>query len=171
MKDRRDKIARNNTGFTLMEMLVVMAISAILIGMVTVTIAVVNNADTNKAARALNAAIGRARTESMAKGTEAGQLTLSMVDGALYYQIGDPLTEPKILISSQMIGVDAVYDDTTSTDGTPFTGTVTVKFSTSGFQEIDSTGMNLSKIIFSRGSRKVETVLYLTGKHETNLIL
>lgn len=169
MKDRRDKIVRNNTGFTLMEMLVVMAISAILIGMVTVTIAVVNNADASKAARALNAAIGQARTESMAKGTDAGQLTLSMVDGALYYQIGDTTTAPMILISSRMIGVEAVYDNTVQTTGSPFVGPVTVKFSTSGFQETEPSG-NLSKIIFSRGNRRVETVLYLTGKHETNLL-
>lgn len=169
MKDRRDKIVRNNTGFTLMEMLVVMAISAILIGMVTVTIAVVNNADASKAARALNAAIGQARTESMSKGTDAGQLTLSMVDGALYYQIGDTTTAPMILISSRLIGVEAVYDDTAPTTGSPLTGTVTVRFSTSGFQETEPSG-NLSKIIFSRGTRRVETVLYLTGKHETNLL-
>lgn len=169
MKDRRDKIVRNNTGFTLMEMLVAMAISAILIGMVTVTIAVVNNADASKAARALNAAIGQARTESMSKGTDAGQLTLSMVDGALYYQIGDPTTAPMIQISTRLIGVEAVYDDTALTTGSPLTGSVIVRFSTSGFQETEPSG-NLAKIIFSRGTRRVETVLYLTGKHETNLL-
>lgn len=171
MKDRRDKdkIVRSNTGFTLMEMLVTIVISAILIGMVTVTIAVVNNADAGKAARALNAAIGQARTESMAKGTDAGQLTLSMVEGALYYQIGDPTTAPMIQISSRLIGVEAVYDDTSLTTGSPLTTPVTVRFSTSGFQETGPSG-NLSKIIFSRGTRRVETVLYLTGKHETNLL-
>lgn len=171
---RRKELWHDNSGFTLLELLIVMAISIVLLSLVTVTIAVVNNADANKAARTFSTVIARARAESMAKGTDAGQLTITMEGGRLLYQLGDPATAPKEEISSAMIGVEVVYNDSTDAAiaGTTLTDgfTYTIRFSTSGLVERPAGADILTKLIFSRGNRRVSTVLYSTGKNETKIV-
>ncbi len=176
MRARHKKIWNDNSGFTLAELLVVLAIISILTGMAVLSYSVVGNADVNKAARNYASILSKARTESMAKGTDAGQLNLIYENNRLYYWIGteDASTAAKEEVCSSMIDVLLVYD----ANGTPLVvevesgHTYIIRFSTSGMVEpLDpSTNLFLSIVSFSRGNREVETVLYLTGKNKTRLV-
>lgn len=166
MRSKQRGIWNDNSGFSLVELMVVLAVTAIMVSLVTITIAVVNNSNVNKAASNFSAVLNRARTESMAKGTEAGRLTLTMENGRLYYQIGDPLSAVKEEICSSLIAVQisdgsGVYDYTDAK-------VITIRFNTSGMVAADSDP--LVSLIFSRGNRRVQTTLYITGKNATSMV-
>lgn len=176
MGTRHRKIWNDNSGFTLIELLVVIAIGAILMGIATLSYSVVSNADVNKAASNFESVLSKARTESMAKGTDAGQLNLIAENGRLYYWIGteDASTAIKEEVSSSLISVEVVYDNSSDAvvTGTPITDgfTATIRFSTSGLVERPVGTSVVSKLIFSRGNRRVATTLYSTGKNATTLL-
>ena len=176
MRARHKKIWNDNSGFTLVELLVVLAIISILTGMAVLSFSVVGNADVNKAARNYSSILSKARTESMAKGTDAGQLNLIYENNRLYYWIGteDASTAVKEEVCSSMIDVSLAYDANGIPSAADFvSGQIyTIRFSTSGMVEPMDPSSNtfLSKVVFSRGNRTVETVLYLTGKNKTMLV-
>ena len=86
-KDRKGLLT-DNKGFSLVEIMVVIAILMILVGMAALSYSVVSNANVSKAANSLNSAFATARATSMAKGIDAGTLTLKIIDGKLYSYIG-----------------------------------------------------------------------------------
>lgn len=164
---QRDSILSSNKGFSLIELLVVVAIMAVAVGLITITSVIVNNANVAKAANTLDTAFNKARVQSMAKGTEAGKLTVWMTDGTVYYTIGDPAVETPTAVNSAVINVDYIY-----TNGTPGTSpampAVTYRFNSAGMviQDPDLVG----EYVFSRGTRRVAVIFYLdTGKHMTEL--
>ena len=110
---------RNDKAFSLVEVLVVMAIMAILTGGAVASIAIVNNANVNKAANALDNAFTKARTIGMAKGSSYHFQTV-MVGNTLYAYIGDPATgmeKEKISGGGVSVVLPASSDYTFSADG------------------------------------------------------
>lgn len=177
MKDKHSKILNDNSGFTLLELMVVLAIVAVITGMAALSYSLVSNADVNRAARDFASVLSKARTESMTKGTDAGQLNLIVEDSRLYYWIGteDASTAIKEEICSSLIALEVVYNDSSDSavTGTPATDgfAAVIRFSTSGLVERPADGSQvLSKMIFSRGNRRVAATLYSTGKNATALL-
>lgn len=176
MRDKRETLWRDNSGFSLIELLIVLAISAILLTIVTIAYAVVHNADVSRAARNFDSVLARARTESMAKGTDAGQLNLYMENGVLYYWLGDPANmDYKEEICNSMIDVRLFVKDYMgySLDFGAFPeGTVySVRFATTGFVQTPKASgeFYVYSLWFTRGDRTVSTSLYTTGKTDTRL--
>lgn len=169
MRTGRKKIWNDNAGFTLVELLVVIAITAILTGVVTISYSVVNNSNVNKAARNFASVLSRARAESMAKGTEAGQLVLSCADNRLYYQLGnDPDAVKEEICNLSLVGVSTVMRD--GSGGDIVDGwTMTICFKTSGMVDTLN-GADVSQLVFTRGNRRVATMLYLSGKNDTMML-
>lgn len=163
----RNSILSSNKGFSLIELLVVIAIMAVAVGLVTITYVIVDNANVAKAANTLDTAFNKARVQSMAKGTDAGQLTVWMTDGVVYYTIGDPAVETPTAVNSGTIEVNYTYTDG-SLGGPPTMSAVTYRFNSAGMVIQDSN--MVKEFEFSHGTRKVAVIFYLdTGKHTTEL--
>lgn len=163
------KNINNNKGFSLLELLIVMAVSAVVVGFASLSISTYYNAKVNDAAARMESMIRRARTESMSKGQEAGKLILTVEGDGLYGQIGT--TGGKELISSNLIDVyitnhiygtaDNVYNTHNMLNAA--TGTYEIEFTSSGLVQSESAPGCPGSIIFSRGSRHWQVLLF----HET----
>ena len=165
----------DNKGFTLVEMMIVLGISAIVMGIVLISYNVVNNANATKAARRLETVIRTARTQSMAKGMEEGKLTLQMQHGNLYAYIGDPATATRQLICNSGVKVEGIMctDDYTPRTGAAIT-TAYMVFNTSGTLRTVGTVTEektmYNKFILDNTSRRYEVIVYTeTGALETNM--
>lgn len=82
------KTVSGNKGFSLVEIMVVIAIMMILVGMAVLSFNIVSNANVSQAANSLNASFSTARSTSMAKGLDAGTLTIKIIEGKVYTYIG-----------------------------------------------------------------------------------
>ena len=174
------KRIRNNKGFTLAEMLIVMVITMILISILLVSFNTINNANLRKSARRLENVIRLARTKSMAKGTAAGKLYLYEQNGNLYARIGD--TDQPELICNGGITVWAAATNNYSLRPAQYNtpdlgfGSVggypgkTISFSTSGVVQTFSADPVVNKFIMFKGTTKYEIILYReTGSVETRM--
>ena len=168
-----------NKGFTLIELLIVMLISLLLVTMVLLSYNVVNNANVQKSARRFETIVKTARVQSMAKGTAAGRITLTLENGNLYAVVGDPATATsKELICNGGVKVRAMACTTDYTlrptvnqlDTNSIPATSTISFNTNGTRRgIDDTTV-YNKFIFHRGSRSFEVIRYdQTGAVEVNM--
>ena len=173
----KKKVLHNNNGFSLVEMLIVIALMAILLGLAALSYSTVMNAQLSEAARTYESAINNAIAQSMAKGSEAGKLTIGMENSELYYMIGDTATAPRERICSvrfdprYIMGNTAGYTPGTGAPlGIPISeGSVfTIYFNSNGTVDTArSTSGGMSRLTFSYGSRVIEVFLYLeTGKHD-----
>ena len=164
-----------NKGFTLIELLLVMVISVLILAMIMLSYNVVNNANATKAARRLETVIRTARTTTMAKGMEAGKLTLTVEHGNLYAQIGPDGN--KDLICNSGVTVKGLYCDSTlgygSRSGADFDKAIIV-FNTSG--TVRTKGVDAdhktqyNKFLLNRGNRSFEVILYAeTGALKTTM--
>ena len=90
MNKEQKNFLSDNRGFSLVEIMVVIAIMAIIVGVVALSYNTVSNANVSAAAKTLNSEFSTARSICMAKGAEAGTLTLKVFDGKLYSYIGSP---------------------------------------------------------------------------------
>lgn len=169
-KCQKKSILSSNKGFTLMELLVVVAIMAVATGLISITYSIVQNANVSKVANTLDTVFNKARIQSMAKGTDAGQLRLWIDEGILYYTIGDPDTEEPTAINSSVISIR--YTDTmgtVSSTGVQYSPVYTYRFNSAGMV-ISSGDMLVRDFEFSYGNRRVGVMFFLdTGKHMTEL--
>lgn len=165
-----------NKGFTLIEMILVLAITILILTMVLITYNVVNNANATKCVKRLETVIRTARTQAMAKGTEAGRLTLTIEHGNLYAQIGDPLTAEKDLICNSGVTVKGLMcvaqADYIARNGNDFT-TATVLFNTNGTVRVKGPAGQITthnKFLINKGNRNYELMLYTeTGAVRENM--
>ncbi len=166
---QRKSILSSDKGFSLIELIVVIAIMAVAIGLVTITYTLVHNANVAKAANTLDTAFNKARIQSMAKGTDAGQLTVWITGGVMYYTIGDPDIETPTAVNSAVIGI--TYTDT---NGVTFSNAENMpraiyRFNSAGMV-IQSGTLLPQEVDFFYGTRRVKVIFYLdTGKHTTEL--
>ncbi|MBQ8262106.1 MAG: prepilin-type N-terminal cleavage/methylation domain-containing protein [Lachnospiraceae bacterium] len=173
----KKRTIHNNKGFSLVEMLIVVALLSILISIAIMSYSTVTNAQLSEAARTYEAAINTAIAQSMAKGSEAGKLTIGMENGELYYMIGDTATAPKEEICDArftpryIMGSTGGYTPGTGAPlGIPFADgcEYTIYFNSNGTVDtVNSTSGGISRLTFSFNNRVIEVFLYLeTGKHD-----
>ena len=77
-----------NKGFSLVEVMVVIAIMMIVVGIAALSFNIVSNANVSKAANSLNSSFATARSTAMAKGLDAGTLTIKVIGDKTYCYIG-----------------------------------------------------------------------------------
>ncbi len=131
---------KNKKGFSLIELIVTMGVMAVLVGVAAYSAVYINNANVSKAANKLESVIIEARTISMAKGPEAGCLTLFYdgVTGTFEYKIGlFNSTESGVICNSQ-IDVYARSDTTMAA----------ALNTTHGFTDI-TTGTFIEQLVFN----------------------
>ncbi len=165
---QRKSILSSDKGFSLIELIVVIAIMAVAVGLVTITYTLVHNANVAKAANTLDTAFNKARIQSMAKGTDAGQLTVWITDGVMYYTIGDSAVETPTAVNSAVIDIGYGYGSTWI-DNMDLTPPAVYRFNSAGMVIQSGTPVP-QEYSFTYGNRSVHVIFYLdTGKHTTEL--
>jgi len=87
----------SDKGFTLIEVIVVIAIMTILVGIATLSFSIVHNANVKRAADNIESLYKSARSTGMAKGMVAGTFQLAVgSDGFLYARVAEATDEPTI---------------------------------------------------------------------------
>ena len=164
------KKINNNKGISYVEMIIVIAIIAILTTLGTVTISVVNNANLNKASSGLQQAIASARAQSMARGSDAGKLHVYAKTGGIYYTIGTSGEEQICNGVPKVFNVGSSSVSTHELSGA-FNDFYIVFDSAGMINESLSTGCP-QKIVFNKGRRFNYVYIYkLTGKTETGMYM
>ena len=79
----------NNKGFSYIEMILVVSITAVMVGMVTITMSVVNRNNVSKGANKLENGLAKAQVMCMAHGSVNGAMTLMCENGKYYYYFGN----------------------------------------------------------------------------------
>ena len=82
---------KNNKGFSYVEMIIVIAIMALMVGMITLSIGMVNRNNVSRAGDKLATMIDKARVSAMTKGPKKGFLNIALVDGAVYAAVGEQM--------------------------------------------------------------------------------
>ncbi|MBR3306869.1 MAG: prepilin-type N-terminal cleavage/methylation domain-containing protein [Lachnospiraceae bacterium] len=159
----------DDKGVTLIEVLIVMAISAILLGTVAISYGLISNANVKKAATRLSNTIRAARTQSMSMGMERGRLRLYEQHGKVYAQIGDGA--PELMVDSA-ITCTAKY----SADYNDRTGAVSLatpaelRFTSGGMLKTAGLGGGAypdNMFLLSNGKKNMQVLVYLeTGMVE-----
>ena len=162
----------NNKGFTLVEMLIVLGISAIIMSVVLISFNVINNANVQKSARRLENVIRLSRTRCMAKGNKKGELKLYEQNGNIYAQIGDDNT-PQIICNSgvtmEALATTAYSVREGGSSIPPYPG-ISLRFNTSGTVQNYSETVPFNKFLLHKGSRNFEVIVYIeTGNVEVNM--
>lgn len=80
---------RNNKGMSYVELLLVLAIMAILIGVVSISVNLIARTNVNRGAEKVTSTLNQARSTSMARGNVKGRMEISCKDGRYYYYVGD----------------------------------------------------------------------------------
>ena len=165
-----------NKGLTLIEMIMVLGISAILLAMAGLSYNLINNSNVQKSARRLENVIRLARTRSMAKGTASGRLVLYEQNGNIYARIGDDTT-PELICNSgvTMEAIVTAADYTVRSGGSSIpaystdpSAQISINFSTAGTGQTFNNSYN--KFLLHRGKRSFEVIVYKeTGSVETNM--
>ena len=102
----------NNKGFSYVEMIVVIAIMALMVGMITISIGMVNRNNINRASEKLESIVDKARVSAMTKGTKNGFLNVAVVDGAVYAAAGPQyFTSADVKANGEKICTGKVYID------------------------------------------------------------
>lgn len=172
---QRNSILNSNKGFSLIELIVVIAIMAVAVGLVTITYVIVDNANVAKAANTLDTAFNKARIQSMAKGTDAGQLTVWIDAGVMYYTIGvsDDPDHPLVPTAVNNAGIDIRYTyHNLGSVYSEYMNPVIYRFNSAGMVMDPRPGEQTLVDVFEffHGTRSVEVIFFLeTGKHMTQL--
>ncbi len=159
---------RADKGLTLIEILIVLAISSILIGMSAMSVSMIRRANVDKTVNKLQKVIASARATTMAKGETAGELSVHFNGGKLYAGVGGGKEE---LISSGTVIADCDLNlDNKAlvvTDSKNFSANI--KFRTSGGVGVtDGVRFFVSD---TNSKRCAEILVYgLTGKTEVNYL-
>lgn len=82
----------SNKGLSYIEVVIVLGISAILVGMVTITMGSANRANVNRAGEKLVSAVNEGRTSAMTRGGNFGYLNIYNDNGTFYYYTGEQIS-------------------------------------------------------------------------------
>ncbi len=78
----------NNKGFSYVELILVLAIMAMMIAMIGISYGLVTRNNVSKACAKMESVFNTARITSLSKGSEQGALNLKTENGIIYYGIG-----------------------------------------------------------------------------------
>ncbi|MCR5251209.1 MAG: GspH/FimT family protein [Lachnospiraceae bacterium] len=169
------KKTSSNKGMSIMELLLVMAISLMILTMVVISYNVVNNANTTKAAKRLENVLKTARVAAMSRGQDAGVVKLSTENGRLFAYVGEGAAAAKkelICNANVAVSVSDVEGVAPPIADTPTDGTVYVSFNTNGriresrtdaYYFILARGEKAYKVVVSKYTGAVECGLYTPG--------
>ncbi len=172
----KEKYLRNNNGFTLLELIIVLTISAIMVLFLGLTLGMINGANVNKAAKNCEQALVQGRVQTMAKGPSTNKVYIWSSDGRTYIKVGDN-GEKEQLCDDRIDTYFVKYDVTAgvasmspiSSCSNSESGSLCMVFNNIGaINKTDSTIYALNNhngIMFKRGTR--QTVVYIfpeTGK-------
>lgn len=149
----------NNKGFTLVELIIVLAISALIVGFMLFSYSIISNNSVSKSAKKLENVLRTARTNAMSKGQAAGVVTLDVSEGVCYAVVGTGTTaEERILISGAGVVVNSGLDAMPAA-GAESTG-ATIVFNTNGrLKMAGATRTTGNYILFSRGTKMYKVVV------------
>lgn len=165
---------KNNKGFSYVEMLMVLAVIAIMIGMVTISVGLIGRTNTRRTSEKLETLANKARTSAMTQGTNKGYLCVAEYRGAVYAYVGSKIAEDNPAEVKQK-GIKICSNDMEirmPTDSDPGSGSFTsdglvhrisFKQSTGGL----ANGVNLIEIIVrKKGTSKTSSfsIFKQTGK-------
>ncbi len=168
------KIIMNDKGFTLLELIIVLTISAIMVLFVGLTFGMINGTNVNKAAKNCEHALVQGRVQSMAKGPIAGTAYIWDDGGDIYIKIGDT-GEKEMLCNDRITGYFVQYNHSSGSlskkDAIASIAAGEVNAKTFVFTNIGSINKSLSTlngyngILFQRGTRQTIVFIYPeTGK-------
>lgn len=102
----------NNKGFSYVEMIVVIAIMALMVGMITISIGTVNRNRVNRASESLETVVDKARVSAMTKGATRGYLNIAKDGNSIYAAVGEQLfTVADVKAKGEKICTGKVYID------------------------------------------------------------
>ena len=159
---------RNNRGFTLVELIVVIAIMGVIAGLVGLTVGTAVSAKAQSAAASVNILLSKCRTGHLSKTGEAF-LTLSVEDGMLlgrYYENYSEDDPPVSTDSFSLSGITVKYTTDLTPEETVLTGTplkLSFNRETGGLEAVD--GAYCTKIIFDGGRVFTIELIPVTGMH------
>lgn len=84
---------KNNKGFSYVEMVIVLAIMAVMVGFLSISIGTSKRNELIRTAERFESRINQARTTAMTKGSLTGNLNIGYVDGAYYTYVGEQLPD------------------------------------------------------------------------------
>lgn len=165
---------KNNKGFSYVELLLVLAIIAIMMGIMALSMSLIGRTNVNKGCDNLNNAMNQARTASMAKGRINGAITISCQDGKYYYYIGKAGTaeseSQKVKFASQPVNVGYTLKSKSGVVKSLNDGdNIVIRYnqSTGAFEMATPVGDYVETIVFSNGDKSATIKCYIaTGKTE-----
>lgn len=141
-----------NKGFSYIELIIVLAIMAIMIGLVSITIGTVTRANVNRGAEKLVSTLNLSRSTSMSHGSADGLLEITFDGNRYYYQIGGTGERVDFLASPSTVTYTLEGDATTQI-GIPVGATLRIAYR-------PSTG---SQMPWAYGTSMVETITLSNG--------
>lgn len=160
---------KNQKGFSFVEMILVIAIVAILTGVAGISIGLIARSNVNRTVQKLDSAFSQARTQSMAKGNLRGMLFLTYENNRVYCYVGSATNpkrnEEKVEIAVAPVQV-SVFAGGTETVLSPSDNEIIIGFiQTSG--AIDTSIGSYEKIKISNDRHTMYLHIYpITGKHK-----
>jgi len=159
-----NKVDKKNAGFTLVELIVIIAILAIMVGGVTIGISIMRKKNVEKAAKNINYKMTQLRSWNMSK-DNTRDLTIKKASGE--FNLDDDEVNEKIL--DDTTNIEYVLDDGSATS---VNQSIAIKFQRNGTIKFvidnDTTHPidNVEKLKLSNGSKTVNiTMVADTGKH------
>lgn len=159
----------NNRGFSLVELIVVVAIGAILIGASILSIASISGTAAKQCARNIESILNKTRVTTMGKDTAVIKLYKDLSDGAYYYEVtvtngkGEITAETKKIGRSNLeIRYSTTFNNASKLD---VSNPIKIEFDRSSGAE----NTDIGKIWVKHGStEKTITIYKETGKIECN---
>lgn len=162
------KTKRKNKGFTLLEIMIVISISAVLVGMVAVSASMIKRANVAKATQKLQKKVQQARSLSMAKGEAAGKLKIQITGGNVYAQVGADGDRELICGGSVKVICEKSHEHKGLKNMSGSSAGMEVEYNTAGMLKLDTDGARIY-IADKDFTRQSEILIYtLTGKSEAH---
>ncbi len=155
----------DNKGFSYVELILVLAIMALMVAMIGISYGLVTRNNVTKACAKMESVFNTARITSLSKGSEEGALNIKQEGGVIYYGIGKYDSDPDVsTVEWVKFAQSPVYITLSDGGGNVDLGSsvVTFKFnpSSGAFKACP-----YNKLIFSNGRTESTLVLFkATGK-------
>ncbi len=149
-----------NKGFTLVELIIVLALSALIVVFMLFSYSLITNNSVTKSAKRLENVLRQAKTNAMSKGQAAGVIKLDVDGGVCYAIIGEgSAAEETVMISGSGVVVNSGLDTAPAVSDT--SNGATIVFNTNGrlkmAGDVRTTG---NYFVLSSGTKMYKVVVY-----------